>query len=126
MKLQARSRVGNQTLVNISHMERLAIASDSPIILIMKSTQDQVCKNTIKKSNISLGNCCPHDVKTNILSHVVRELLAFRYVESNRFPLATLIAKFCLVRKKLKSLKNDYIKTVKNGSHIVVNVIITH
>ena len=65
----------------------------------MKSTQDQVCKNTIKKSNISLGNCFSHDAKTNILSHVVRELSAFRYVETNRSLLGTLIAKFCLVEQ---------------------------
>ena len=47
-------------------------------------------------------NWASREAKTDFLSFVVRELLTFEYVVSNRSPPGPLIKKFCLVRIGLK------------------------
>ena len=47
-------------------------------------------------------NLASREAKTDFLSFVVRELLTFEFVVSNRCPPGPLIKKFCLVRIGLK------------------------
>ena len=56
-------RYGNQTLVNIAQMKRKPITFDS-FLLILKLTQDQVRKCTIKRLKPLLGNRASHGAKT--------------------------------------------------------------
>ena len=54
---------------------------------MLKLTPNQVAKAPLKSLNILLGSFTSHRAKAIFLSFVVRELLTFEYVESNRSPL---------------------------------------
>ena len=81
------SRQGNQMLIDIALMKRKPITFNSSLVML-KLTQDQVCKCTIKKVKRFVRKLRFSWRKNYFLSFVVRELLTFKYVKSNRFPLA--------------------------------------
>ena len=76
-------------------MKRKSIASDSPL-LVLKLTQDQFANVPLKRLKVLVENNASHGAKTISLYVVVRELLTFNYVESNRSPVGPLITKFCV------------------------------
>ena len=90
-------RHGNQTLVDIMQIKSEPIASDSPW-LMFKLIDDQGCKHNDKKCGLFVRKLSFFRSKNGFLSFVVRELLTFEFVMSNRSPLGPLITKFCLVR----------------------------
>ena len=83
--LAATSRHGNQMLIDIALTKRKPIAFNSPLFML-KLTQDQVCKCTIKKAKRFVRKLRFPWRKNYFLSFVVRELLTFEYVKSNQFP----------------------------------------
>ena len=50
-------------------------------------------------------NCASRGAKTDFLSFVVRELLTFEFIVSNRSPPGPLIEKVCLVRVGLNGMR---------------------
>ena len=90
-------RHGNQTLINNMQMKSEPIASDSPRF-ILKLIEDQGCKYYDKQFRLFAKRLSFSWSKTNFLSFVIRELLTFECVVSNRSSHGPLIKKFCMVR----------------------------
>ena len=77
----------------MAQMKRKPIAFDNPLFML-KLTHDQVYKCTIKNVKRFVSKLRFSWRKNYFLSFVVRELLTFKYVESNRSSFGPLIAKF--------------------------------
>ena len=58
-------------------------------------------------------NLASREAKTDFLSFIVRELLTFEFVVSNRSPPGPLIKKFCLVRIGLRQINNGNMGKIK-------------
>ena len=99
--------------LKIAQRKRKPIAFNSPLVML-KLTQNQVRKCTIKKVKRFVGKCASHSPKTIVLSFAIRELLTFKYVELNRSHLGPLIVTFCQGRIELTimALQNVYFYTV--------------